>query len=295
MKTAFLRFSALGDIAASLPVLRAFKEQPTIITTPMGKELLKDEFDHFLLLQSKSFWHITQLIAQIRHERFAQIIDLQCNDRSRLITLFSKAHIINNTHINLNQNVTAIFEAITAQSSLHGPLDTTFQPKEKTYIVLNCGSSPQWISKRLPISKWQEFTQVLYEKFGLPFILTGDQSEKAYIEEIARFIVGEKEVLAGKTTIPELKTILSNAFLTLSTDSASMHISAAQKTPTIGLFGPTNWVRSAPFGPWSTVVYDTLFYPNHEPPLVNSVKISNYFDHMRIENALIHLKDFLEK
>jgi ADP-heptose:LPS heptosyltransferase len=50
-----------------------------------------------------------------------------------------------------------------------------FQKKEKTYIILNCGSSSKWTSKRLPISKWQEIANVAYEKFQLPFILTGEK------------------------------------------------------------------------------------------------------------------------
>jgi len=53
MKTAIIRFSALGDIAYTMPFLRALKVRPLIITTATGRELLKDEFDEFLLLKSK--------------------------------------------------------------------------------------------------------------------------------------------------------------------------------------------------------------------------------------------------
>jgi len=48
MNLAVIKFSALGDIAESLPVLRAFKQTPTIITSPLGKALLQDEFDDFM-------------------------------------------------------------------------------------------------------------------------------------------------------------------------------------------------------------------------------------------------------
>lgn len=51
--------------------------------------------------------------------------------------------------------------------------------------------------------------------------------EKAYIEEVAKHIIGEKEIVAGKTTLLELKHILTHAFLTISTDSAPMHPGSA--------------------------------------------------------------------
>lgn len=58
-----------------------------------------------------------------------------------------------------------------------------FQPKEKNYIVLNCGSSLKWISKRLPIHKWQEIANVLYETFQLPFILTGKKQNTLILQK----------------------------------------------------------------------------------------------------------------
>lgn len=290
---AALKFSALGDIAASLPVLRALTYSPTIITFPMGKALLEDEFENFLVLSNKKAFSLIQLIVSIRKNHFDWLIDLQNNDRSKLITYLASARIANHDHVSFDQNITHILYDIAKKTNLTQELDYTFQPKEKSYIVLNCGSSPKWISKRLPFQKWQNISSLLYERYKLPFILTGDHMEKAYIEEVAKHIIGEKEIVAGKTTLLELKHILTHAFLTISTDSAPMHISAAQKTPTIGLFGPTNWMRSAPFGPWSTVVYDHKFYKNGIPPQKSSSIIDNYFDTIDISHALTKLQKYI--
>lgn len=285
MKIGIIRFSALGDIAASLPVLRALKHTPIIITSPVGYELLKDEFDKFIILNKKSFLDIVKLIISIRNENFTYLIDLQTNDRSKLISFFSNAkHILNNINVNKQQQVTKIFYDITKQSSddIIKELDTSFYKKEKKYIVLNCGSSPKWISKRLPNEKWKEISELLYYRFQLPFYLTGDASEVKYIQEIAQYIKGEKVIIAGKTTIQELKHILSNAFLTVSTDSAPMHISAVQRTPTIGLFGPTNWTISGPYGPWSSVSYDENFNKNN-----------SYYSNIKIIDNLKRLDKYL--
>jgi ADP-heptose:LPS heptosyltransferase len=72
-----------------------------------------------------------------------------------------------------------------------------------------------------------------------------------------------------------------------------MQISAAMKTPTIGLFGATNWERSAPFGPWSRTVYDQTFYPDGVPPAVNSQACRPYYDHNDIAPALESLAPYL--
>lgn len=294
MNLAIIKFSALGDIAASLPVLRALKYAPTIITSPMGKALLQDEFKNFIILENKKTFSLLKLLWSVRNQHFDWLIDLQNNDRSRLIAILSGQNCANHDNISFNQSITNILYDIAKKTNYVNALDTTFQPKNKSYIVLNCGSSSKWISKRLPLHKWKEISITLYEKYQLPFILTGDVLEKEYIQEVSKYIVGKNEVVAGKTSLVELKRILKEAFLTVSTDSASMHISAAQKTPTIGIFGPTNWQRSAPFGPWSTIVYDEVFYQNGVPPVKSLQEINHYFDNIHIDKALQILAPYLD-
>ena len=174
-----------------------------------------------------------------------------------------------------------------------GPLDFTFAPKPRDYIVLNVGSSAAWLSKRLPDAKWREIGALLHERFGLPFVFTGSADEREYVAGIARRLPGRAENRAGQTSIQQLKHLLADAYLTVSTDSAAMQISAAMKTPTIGLFGATNWIRSAPFGSWSRVVYDKTHYPDGIPPAVNSRECRAYYDHIDISDALQSLAPYL--
>ncbi|MRI83449.1 MAG: hypothetical protein C6I00_03425 [Nitratiruptor sp.] len=285
------RYSALGDIAAALPVLRAFKEPPIILTSPMGYELLKDEFEEFIVLPSKRVWDLIPFITKARR-RIDSFIDLQNNDRSRFIRLFFP-EVFTNRAIPWRGGASEYFHAIAAQSGVVGELDYSFTPKEPTYIVLNTGSSPKWHSKRLPDYKWQEFSRILHERFGLPFLLTGDRSEREYVEHIARQLVGRVEVVAGKTSIAELKELLGQAFLVVSTDSAPMHIAAVQKTPTIGLFGATNWINSAPFGPWSVALYDRRLFPDGRPFPSNRREVGPYYEGIDLEEGLQRLEGYL--
>ncbi len=279
------RFSALGDIAAALPVFRALKN-PLILTSTIGRELVKDEFADIEVLESKSVADLLGFLWRLKRRGLREFIDLQNNDRSRFLRMFFTAYT--NEGVSFNQCATRIFYDIAKKCGDIDPLDERFEPKELTYIVLNAGSSPKWLSKRLPDHKWREFSEVLLERFNLPFVMTGDRNEAEYIERLSKKIVGKVEVMAGKTSIQDLKKILTEAFLVVSTDSAPMHIAAAQKTPTIGLFGATNWIVSAPFGPWSVALWDKRRFK--APPVKNLQEIGDYYDGLRIEEGLEELE-----
>lgn len=288
MKPAVIRFSALGDIAYTMPFLRALNVRPLIITTAMGRELLKDEFDEFLLLKGKRLTDVLALVAQIRKLRFDILIDLQNNDRSWAIDSLSGAKN-KFTNKGMPRGVPTLdnMMRILQPTGLLDELDTTFEPKPREYIVLNTGSSEAWKSKRLPDHKWQEFAALLLERYNLPFVLTGGPDEADYVAALAGKLPGEVRNMAGKTSLQELKKLLGGAFLTVSTDSAAMHISAAMKTPTIGLFGATNWIRSAPLGPWTTVLYDRTVYPAGKPPVPNRTESGTYYETIDL-NAGLH-------
>lgn|GEM_PF-479956 len=293
-KVAVIRFSALGDIMSATPTIRSLKYKPTIITSPIGKSLLEDEFDNFIVLENKNILSLIKLILEIRKQNFDIVLDFQCNDRSHFISKFIDANIYNNDNISSDNYNRNIFNLIATQSRILGNIDYTFKAKERNYIVLNTGSSPGWESKRLPFSKWKEISQLLTNRYNLPFILTGSPDEIEYVKEIEKSIVGECENKAGKTSIQELKSVLNNAFLTISTDSGPMHMSAIMATPTIGIFGPTNWIKSSPFGPWSTIVYDKIYFKDLKPLKQNSRELNNYFDNIDISEALESLSEYLK-
>src|SRR5690606_4326425 len=60
--------------------------------------------------------------------------------------------------------------------------------------------------------------------------------------------------LAGRTGLRELAALLDQSVLMLTCDSGPMHIAAAQGTPTLAVFGPTDPRRTGPFGQLENVV-----------------------------------------
>lgn len=293
IKVGVIRFGALGDVAMALPFLRALTIKPLVITAPAGRELLSDEFVDFVVMDGKSIMAQARFLRELRRQRLDVLIDLQSNDRSRVMSRMAGAgKIFERDFPPRALPAAAAWQKILAASGLLGPLDLTFTPKPRNYIALNAGSSPQWLSKRLPDRKWHEISALLRERFNLPFVLTGSPDEREYAAHVARHIEGPAEIRAGQTSLQELKRLLAGAFLTVSTDSAAMHISAAMKTPTIGVFGATDWIRSAPFGPWARVVYDRARYPDGVPPAQNLQSPGPYYDHVDIAETLQSLSGY---
>ena len=309
-KLCLLKFSALGDLAQIEPFLPSLaqKYEITFFTTPLGYEYYKTSphIKNFIILKSKKILYLLAIISQYCN-KFDYFVDLQGNDRSKFLSLFSFTKRIGN--YTKAFKITTIPESlkpfISEKSVYHMNLlpilaqlpiifeFTPFQKNKRSYIVLNCGSSPKWISKRLPIHIWQEIARVLYETFQLPFVFTGEKIEYSYIETIANAISYPSKICAGKTTIVELKELLANAFLTISTDSASLHISSVQGTPSIGIFGPTSWIYAKPFGPWSEAIYDQEFYKEGKPPAKNRQEAEAYFEAIDIKPALKKLDPYL--
>lgn len=310
LNIALIKFSALGDLAMIEPYIKLLtqKYNLTLVTSKIGYEYYKDIDNlNFILINNKNSI-LENIVTFFKLYSFDKIIDLQGNDRSKILTFtkknnlysnYVKSYFIKNLKCNLIKEksnfhlyVYSILNEFISDEEL--VKNNSFKERTPNYIVLNCGSSEKWKSKRLPIEKWSQISEILYNKYKLPFYLTGDSSEVKYLKELSKYIKGEYQILAGKTSLIELKQILKNAYLTISTDSAAMHISSVYGTPTIGLFGATNWLRSAPFGSWSTVVYDKKYFKDNIPLEKNSREVDNkFYENINIEEALEKIDKYL--
>jgi heptosyltransferase-2 len=61
-------------------------------------------------------------------------------------------------------------------------------------------------------------------------------------------------VIAGETSIAELKGVLACAQLVISNDTGTSHVSAALGIPTVVVFGPTEHVSTRPLSHLAAVV-----------------------------------------
>ncbi len=114
------------------------------------------------------------------------------------------------------------------------------------YIILNIGATKK--ANLWPAWNFSELAKLLYQKTKIISILTGGGREDIKQADLITETAGRSVVnMVGKTSINELVKIISNAMAVVSCDTGPMHLSVALGKKTIGLFGPSDPVRTGPY------------------------------------------------
>ena len=154
------------------------------------------------------------------------------------------------------------------------------------YFIVHPGSArPEkyWVAKR-----WARVIDTCVRETGLSCIITGghDPAEQDHIEKIKGALQVPCHDLTGTLDLLTLATLIRNAKLFLSVDSAAMHLAASFGTPQIALFGPTNPFHWRPRHPEAVVLAPgriepmTEFNPKYEAGRMADIAIS------QVTNAL---------
>lgn len=131
--------------------------------------------------------------------------------------------------------------------------ETASGGKEKTkgrFVAVNPVAF--WETKLWEDKKFADLCDRIRQELGIGVILTG--GEAGPLDRIRALMKTEAVTLGGKTTLRDLAFLYSEAALVITTDSGPMHLAAAVRTPVIALFGPTDPVRTGPYGPGHRVI-----------------------------------------
>jgi lipopolysaccharide heptosyltransferase I len=117
--------------------------------------------------------------------------------------------------------------------------------------------SARWITKIWPA----EYFASLIRKIKLPCVITGGKGDKEIAQKITEIVQNtvhstRKKAepgahifnLAGRTDLKELVALIAGASAVVSNDSGPMHVAAAFNKPLVALFGPTDPVKTGPYG-----------------------------------------------
>lgn len=116
----------------------------------------------------------------------------------------------------------------------------------------------RWAYKEWGYEKWAEILDWLWDDYKIAAVVVGVATEREKAADIVKKCEGVVFNLAGKTTLGELLGLLSMSSLHLGVDSGPPHIAAAVGTPTITIYGPTDWYDWAPPGEMHRVVVPDL-------------------------------------
>lgn len=267
MKVKFLiiRFSSIGDIVLTSPVIRGIKQQVE------GAEIhfvCKKEYADLLLFNphiSKVHVmdeHMSDLIQELQEENFDYVIDLNQNFRSNRIRRRLKAEAFVFNKLNW-EKMLLIWLKVNRMPQKHivdrymetvkifdvqsdgGGLDY-FLPKEsefkieelplqfqKGYVAFVIGGT--YFTKKMPAEKVSQICQHINH----PVILLGGKDAFEEGEKVLSQSKGNVLNYAGKITLNQSVSLVRDSRLVLSNDTGLMHIAAAFKKKILSFWGNT--------------------------------------------------------
>jgi ADP-heptose:LPS heptosyltransferase len=266
MKILVIRFSSIGDVVLTTPVVRALKEQlPNaeihFITKTAFKGVLEQNpnIDRLFTIERS----INEVIADLKKENYNYLIDLHKNTRTLSLKLklrrpsfafpklnFEKWLLVNFKRQSMPKMhvVDRYFKAVEKLGVKNDqlPCDFFIQPSDEVSIKDQFGLNPkeyvtiaigaQFATKRMPFNKLEEIIQSL----NTPIILIGGPTDKDMAEAlVARFPLKQLFNACGEFNLAQSASIVKQSSVLLSNDTGMMHIASCFEIPTVSVWGNT--------------------------------------------------------
>jgi len=120
-------------------------------------------------------------------------------------------------------------------------------------VAVNPGAN--WPPKRWPVEHFAELVQELTTRFQVNVIITGGEADQPLADIILRANDSERVVsICGQSSLRQLGALFSLCSLVISSDSGPLHIAGGVGTNVIGIFGPTDPVRTGPRGRGKNII-----------------------------------------
>lgn len=265
MKFLLIRFSSIGDIVLTTPVVRCLKKQ---LATAEVHFLTKYSFRYLVesnpYIDKCHFLHddIREIMEDLRNEDFDYIIDLHHNLRTFQVkrSLNKKSFSFNKLNIEKWLYTTFKWDHLPNVHIVDRYMETIsgfgvkndgrgldyFIPKEDMikekdipashqagYIGIVIGAALN--TKKYPLHKWADFCR----EIDHPVILLGGKEDDEDGNKIAAMDPFKIYNACGKFRINESADLVRRAKLIITNDTGLMHIAAAFKKRIISLWGNT--------------------------------------------------------
>ena len=265
MKILLLRFSSIGDIVLTSPIIRCLKDQiPDAEIHYFTKKPFREILEINPNIDKVWIWEKdpSSVFRELKKENFDVIVDLHHNLRSARVKFnlrvksnsFNKLNLQKYLLVNLKINllpeihiVDRYFEAIKSLGVRNDNKGLDFFIPEQDeislsslpatyhagYVVVATGALKN--TKRLPTEKLLE----LLNKIKHPVILLGGPAEKEEGEYLATSLGNNVINYCGKLTLAQSASFIKNAKVVITHDTGLMHIAAAFHKPVISVWGNT--------------------------------------------------------
>lgn len=290
-KVLIIRFSSIGDIVLTTPLLRALKEQkPDIeihyITKKVYGPVLENNphIDHLILLEDK----LSALFPQLKKEKYDLIIDLHNNLRSLrikavlkrpyesldklnrqkwLLVRFKKDHMppvhiveryfktLERLGVKNDGKGLEYYSGLEQKQSIKGLEESI----KDNFAVIVIGGT--YYTKQIPEEKFDD----LLARFSLPLVLLGGPDDQKQARKIAQKYPQKVHDLSGKTSLNESAEIIRRSQFVVTSDTGLMHMAAAYQKKIYSVWGNTvpefGMVPYMPENPENSVILEVKNLP----------------------------------
>lgn len=264
-KILIIRFSSIGDIVLTTPLLRAIKQQkPNVEVHYLTKKsfatvLENNPYINQLILLDED---IQITIKQLKKEKYDQIIDLHKNLRtfrikkclgtishsyeklnwekwllvSLKINNLPSVHIVQryidtlkNLGVKNDGKGLEYYSGLESQEHINGlPIEIA-----QKYAAIVIGGT--YFTKQIPTEKLLE----IIEMIPIPVMLLGGPNDKSLAEEVVKKTSSKVYIAAGKSSLNESAEIIRRSQFVVCSDTGLMHIAAAYQKKIFSVWGST--------------------------------------------------------
>jgi len=266
VKILVVRFSSIGDVVLTTPVLRCIKQQVKgvelhFFTKQNFSSVIENNpyIDKVFAIKDS----IYEVVRDLKKENYDYVIDLHHNLRTFKLKLalgkktfaFNKLNPEKLLMVNFKINrlpavhiVDRYFETVSTLGVTNDSkgLDYFIHEKDQInilsylpaefqngYHVLVVGGS--YYTKQIPINKLKE----ICSQSSLPLVLLGGKEDTYIAEEVHKAYPQKALNLCGKLNINQSASIIQQSQIVITSDTGLMHIAAAFKKDIISLWGNT--------------------------------------------------------
>ena len=271
-----VKLSSLGDHFHALPAVHGLKTalDATIdwVTQPEYEALVRCfiDVDRVITFPRKRFvQNASKFIKELRTESYDYVVDFQgllksawvswlARGRRRIGPSYSRecAHwFYTDIAGEKDKNRHAVEEALDVIKYLKLPeispaFPLAFPEASRTEQRPRIAMLPvsRWPSKNWPVDHFIQLGRSLREKLDASIFVIGGPNDHGVCSRMTEGIGEGTTNLAGQTTLVSLGSLLQEMDLCVTVDSGPMHMAAALNVPVLALFGPTDPVKTGPYG-----------------------------------------------
>lgn len=267
VKILVIRFSSIGDIVLTTPVIRCLKEQLEgeveihFLTKKQYKVIIENNPKVTKVISIEK--STSEVIANLKDERYDYIIDLHKNLRSRRVInklktfafsfdkLNYKKWLLTQFKINKLPNIHIVDRYLKAakplgvENDMKG-LEYYIPSKDEVDIAkelpsefqsgfISIAIGAQHATKRMPTHKLIE----LCEEAKFPVVLLGGKEDEAEADQIKKTVGGKVYNACGKYNLNQSASFIKQSKSLVTHDTGLMHIGAAFGVKIVSVWGNT--------------------------------------------------------